>query len=737
MTGPDLTRRQFNKTLSGIVVAFGLAPQVGWPANAKLPGNLDAAPMLNAWLRIDPEGTVTIFSGKVEIGQGILTALAQIAAEELDLSLKRVRMVSGDTTLTPNEGYTSGSQSVEYGGTALRFACAEARRILVEKASAKLGVPPEKLRIADGVISTVDGKNLTYGQIAETALFHRKATAKVVPKSSSEHKVVGKSIQRLDIPAKVMGTPAFVQDMRMEGLVFGRIVRPPGPRARLEGVDISSVQRMPGVIRVVRDGSFLGVVAKREEQAIKACAALRQSATWRAGTDLPEPDKIHAWLQDQPSEEVVVSEKKNPKAAPVVRRMESTYTKRYVAHASIGPSCAVAQMRDGKLHVWSHTQGVYPLRSDLSAVLGLDPNSVVVSHVEGAGCYGHNGADDVALDAALLAREVDGRPVKLQWMRDDEFAWEPYGSAMVMHLRAGLAADGSIVDWQHELWSNGHSTRPGRPGHSNLLASWYLAEPFEAAPVRGGMQPAGAEDRNAVPLYDFPNQRIISHLIKEMPLRTSALRTLGAYGNVFALESFMDELAAMAEVDPVVFRLRHLKDPRGRTVIQTAASKAGWKTGSKSDGIRGRGIGFAKYKNLSCYVACVADVVVDRKTGQVGVTRMVAAADGGLIINPKGLEMQIEGGIVQSTSWTLKESVRFDRTGVTSRDWATYPILTFPEVPRVEVHLLNRPEEKSLGSGEASSGPAAAAIANAVNNALGRPVRDLPLTPERIKAAIR
>jgi CO/xanthine dehydrogenase Mo-binding subunit len=732
---PVLTRRQFGKRLTGIVVAFSLAPQIVWSAEADLPGSLGAAPKLDAWLHIDSAGMVTVFTGKVEIGQGILTALAQIAAEELDVSLESIRMVSGDTTLTPNEGYTSGSRSIEHGGTALRFACAEARTILIEKASAGLGVPAEKLEIANGAVRAVDGRKLTYGQIAQSGSLRRKATAKVPPKPASEHKIVGKPVPRLDIPAKVMGGPAFVQDMRLPGMVFGRIVRPPGPRARLQGVDRSSVQRMPGVLTVVRDGSFLGVVAMREEQAIEACEALRQSAKWALAGDLPDSERIHAWLKAQPSMDEVVSEKSDATAAPSVRQMEATYTKRYVAHASIGPSCAVAEMKDGKLRVWSHTQGVYPLRSALTAVMKLTPESIVVSHVEGAGCYGHNGADDAALDAALLARAVPGHPVKMQWMREDEFAWEPFGSAMVMHLRAGLASDGRIVDWQHELWSHGHSTRPGRPRSSNLLASWYLAEPFEPAPVRGGSQPAGAEDRNAVPLYDFPNQKIIKHLIKEMPLRTSALRTLGAYGNVFALESFMDELAAAAGVDPVAFRLRHLKDPRGRAVIETAASKAGWKPGFKSDGTHGRGIGFARYKNLACYVACVADVAVDRKTGHVGVIRVVAAADAGQIINPKGLEMQIEGGIVQSTSWTLKEAVQFDRTKVTSRDWAGYPILTFPEAPKVEVHLLNRPEERSLGSGEASSGPAAAAIVNAVSNALGRRIRDLPLTAGRIKVA--
>jgi CO/xanthine dehydrogenase Mo-binding subunit len=359
--------------------------------------------------------------------------------------------------------------------------------------------------------------------------------------------------------------------------------------------------------------------------------------------------------------------------------------------------------------------------------LQLDPEAVVVAHVEGAGCYGHNGADDVALDAALLARAVPGRPVQVQWMRDDEFAWEPFGSAMVMQLSAGLAADGSIVDWQHELWSNVHSSRPGRTGGVNLLAAEHLAVP--AAPAQGR---SGGEDRNAVPLYDFPNQKIIRHLIRQMPLRTSALRTLGAYGNVFALESFLDEMAAEAGADPVAFRLRYLSDPRGRAVIELAASKADWRPGGKSDGVHGRGFGFAMYKNLACYVACVADVIVDRQSGQVNVTRVVAVADAGQVINPKGLEMQIEGGIIQSTSWTLLEAVRFDRTRVTSRDWESYPILTFPPVPKIEVHLIDRPDEPSLGSGEASSGPAAAAIANAVSDALGRRVRNLPVDAEWI-----
>jgi nicotinate dehydrogenase subunit B len=735
MTDPVLTRRQFGKHLTGIVVAFSLAPEIVCAADAGQPGSPSAAPIFAARMQIDPACGITVFAGKVELGQGILTALAQIAAEELDVPVKSIRMVSGDTTLTPDEGYTTGSRSIEDGGTALRFACAEARAILTEKASAILGVPAETLKVADGEVYAADGRRLSYGRIAESQPLERRATAKATPKPAAAHTVVGTSVARLDIPAKIMGKPAFLQDLRLPGMVFGRIVRPPGPRARLQEVDIAAVQRMPGVLKVVRDGSFLGVAAEREEQAIAACEALQRNATWTLAEDLPESAKIHAWLQAQPSLDDTVSTKKAAVTPPIVRQLEATYTKRYTAHASLGPSCAVAELKDGLLQVWSHSQGVYPLRRALATVLKMAETAVVVRHVEGAGCYGHNGADDAALDAALLARALPGRPVKVQWMRDDEFAWEPYGSAMIMQMRAGLTADGRIAAWRHELWSHGHSTRPGRAGSSNLLASWHLAEPYAPAPVRGGSQPAGAEDRNAVPLYEFAEQEVIKHLIKDMPLRTSALRTLGAYGNVFALECFMDEMAEAAGADPVAFRLRHLQDPRGRAVIETAAAKAGWTPGLKSDGRHGRGIGFARYKNSSCYLACVAEVEVDRSTGKVDVVRVVAAADAGQIINPKGLEMQIEGGIVQSVSWTLKESVEFDRSRVTSLDWTSYPILTFLEAPRVEVHLLNRPEEKALGSGEASSGPAAAAVVNAVSDALGMRIRDLPLTAGRVRAA--
>ncbi|HUN51077.1 MAG TPA: molybdopterin cofactor-binding domain-containing protein, partial [Candidatus Sulfotelmatobacter sp.] len=657
------------------------------------------------------------------------------AAEELDVPVAHITMVAGDTALTPNESYTSGSQSIEHGGSALRYAAAEARAVLLDRAAAMLGLPAERLTVANGVVHGPHGKRLGYGQIAAAGLLHRPATARVAPKPAAAHRIVGRSVARLDIPKKVFAEAIYVQDMRLPGMVFGRVVRPPGPGARLDSVDIGPAERLPGVLKVLRDGSFLGLAAAREEQAIAAREALRKAAKWRAGAELPAAARIDAWLLAQPSEDAVVAERSAP-APPAVRQIEATFTKRHVAHAAIGPSCAVALMEDGKLKVWSHSQGVYPLRADLATALKLKPEAITVSHAQGSGCYGHNGADDAALDAALLARAMPGRPVKLQWMRDDEFAWEPYGSAMVMKLRAGLGADGRIVDWQHEVWSNTHSTRPGSPGGNNLLAAWYMAEPLAPAPPRGIPQPAGGADRNAVPLYDFPRLKVAKHLVKAMPIRVSSLRTLGAYANVFALESFMDELAAAAGADRVEFRLRHLGDPRAKAVIALAAEKAGWQAGGRSGDGRGRGIGFARYKNLACYVACIAEVAVERKTGTVDVRRVVAAADAGQIVNPDGLTLQIEGGVLQAISWTLKEAVGFDRARITSRDWSGYPILTFAELPRVEVHLIDRPEEKPLGSGEASLGPAAAALANAVADALGVRCRDLPLTPERIKGAV-
>ena len=553
------TRREFTAGIGAIVVAFSIDPKLALTQQAApLPGSLAQNRMLDAWIRINTDGTATIFPGKVELGQGITTALTQIAAEELDLSLGRVRVLTTDTSYSPNEGVTSGSQSIEYGGTALRLASAEVRGILLDLAAKRFGVSADTLTVADGTIGSRDRRKVGYGELAADLDLHREATAKIAPKLVAAHKIVGKSIQRFDIPKKVTGGIAYVQDIRLPGMVHGRIVRPPRPGSKLDSVDIAAVQAMPGVVAVVRDGSFLGVVAEREEQAIKARQALIESAKWTLGPELPDPAKIYDVLLALPAEDTVISNKQAPvpEGATVI---EATYRKPYMAHASIGPSCAVAEFKNSEMTVWTHSQGIFPLRNHLSLGLRLPIADIRCIHAEGSGCYGQNGADDVGLDAALLARAVAPRPVRLQWMRDDEFAWEPYGPAMIMRVKAALA-DGKIAEWNYDLWSNTHSTRPTEIGGNNLLASWYLANAQNQAPPRTIPQPAGGGDRNAIPLYDFPRQRVVHHFIKEMPLRVSALRTLGAYSNVFAIESFLDELARAAKADPIAFRLAHLKD---------------------------------------------------------------------------------------------------------------------------------------------------------------------------------
>ena len=575
------TRREFTAGIGAIVVAFSIDPKLALTQQAApLPGSLAQNRMLDAWIRINTDGTATIFPGKVELGQGITTALTQIAAEELDLSLGRVRVLTTDTSYSPNEGVTSGSQSIEYGGTALRLASAEVRGILLDLAAKRFGVSADTLTVADGTIGSRDRRKVGYGELAADLDLHREATAKIAPKLIAAHKIVGKSIQRFDIPKKVTGGIAYVQDIRLPGMVHGRIVRPPRPGSKLDSVDIAAVQAMPGVVAVVRDGSFLGVVAEREEQAIKARQALIESAKWTLGPELPDPAKIYDVLLALPAEDTVISNKQAPvpEGATVI---EATYRKPYMAHASIGPSCAVAEFKNSEMTVWTHSQGIFPLRNHLSLGLRLPIADIRCIHAEGSGCYGQNGADDVSLDAALLARAVAPRPVRLQWMRDDEFAWEPYGPAMIMRVKAALA-DGKIAEWNYDLWSNTHSTRPTEIGGNNLLASWYLANAQNQAPPRTIPQPAGGGDRNAIPLYDFPRQRVVHHFIKEMPLRVSALRTLGAYSNVFAIESFLDELARAAKADPIAFRLAHLKDSRARAVIEIGRSEC------QLEGRRGR-----------------------------------------------------------------------------------------------------------------------------------------------------
>ena len=664
-------------------------------------------------IRFERDRTVWIASGKVELGQGINTALAQIAAEELDVAFERVRIVPPSTAHSPDEGYTSGSMSIQEGGKGIREACVQARAALLAHAAELLGAPVGELAVDDGTIKAKNGNSVTYWECAAEASDIAPAGAGVKP--SGPGKIIGKSAPRIDLPAKVTGKPAYVQDMTLPGMLFARVVRPSRPFSTLTSLpDVK-----PEGATVVRDGSFVGVLAEREELAIAAAAKLRAKAVWK---ESPVPEDFHAWLRDNVTQRSVLKELKG--SPPPGRSIKASYTKPFIAHASIGPSCAIARLKDGKLEVWTHSQGIFGLRHELSVVLGLPPDSITVNHAEGSGCYGHNGADDVALDAALLARAANGRAVKLQWMREDEFAWEPYGPAMALDLEARLDASGGIVSWKHELWSNGHTNRPGRSPKPALIAARHLEKPFEFSPAIDPALPPEGAGRNAIPLYDFPDLQVVKHYVRETPRRASSLRALGAYGNVFAIESFMDELAAAAGADPIEFRLRHLKDPRGRAILE--ALKPGWQSRVKQEN-RGHGVGFARYKNIGAYCAVLAEV----EAGEVlRVNRLFVAADVGLAINPDGVANQLEGGAIQATSWTLKEE---GRVGAVS--WDDYPILRFSEVPAVEVRLV-KSEAPSLGAGEAAQGPTAAAIANALHDALGVRVRDLPLTPERIVRAM-
>jgi nicotinate dehydrogenase subunit B len=712
-------------------LAFNLAS--GAVAGSPLPGSLRVNRRLAQWLRFHVDGCVEVFSGKVEIGQGILTALAQIAAEELDVSLDQVRMVPASTMVSPDEAITSGSLSVQESGTALRHACAEARAIYLNAAAARLGAPIETLSVDNGRIVSTTGGETSYWELVDNDLLDRDATGQVAPKPASAYRIVGTPIARLDLSDKVFGGPCFIHDLELPRMLHGRVLRPPSADATLLDLDEAKVCALPSVVTVVRDGSFVGVLAESEAGADAALKELAAGATWHQGTSLPDEASMATWLMAQETETSIVDSKVAATPRPVARTMNARYSRPYLAHGSIGPSCALAQVQESGLRVWTHSQGVFNLRRDLAPALGLAENQVLVQHVQGAGCYGHNGADDVAFDAARLARAAGGRPVRVQWSRADELAWGPFGPAMVVDVEADLDADGSVVAWRHSIWSNGHTSRPGRGKTPALLGAWHLAKPFERLPainppVAGG----GGAERNSIPLYTFPAWQIVNHRVMAMPLRASALRSLGAYANVFAIESFIDELAATAGVDPVAFRLRYLDDPRARAVIECAARNASWDRWKKREGA-GHGIGFARYKNASAYCAVVAEIEAE---AEIRVRRLVIAVDVGLVINPDGVANQIEGGAIQATSWTLKETVRFDRTRVTSDSWQTYPILRCSAAPAVEVEIVSRPDCPAVGVGEAAQGPTAAAIANAVFDALGIRVRELPLSGERIRAAM-
>lgn len=730
------SRRAFLKG-SALLMAFTLAPMtrrawadtevdtLGTVVRAPdLPGSLRTNPYLDAWIRVGADG-ITVYTGKVELGTGVKTALLQIAAERLEVSPAAINLLTADTALTPNEGYTAGSHSIFDSGTALYNAAAQVRELLLESAGRSWEVLPALLSTEQGIILGPTGQRMSYADAVKNVDLHLYAKAESPVMPATQFKLIGHSLQRLDIAAKVSGGAAFVQDIRLPGMVHARVIRPPRPGSRLEVFDAKSIKMLPGVVQVIRDGNYLAVVALDEWQAIKAMRSGYESAYWSGGQAIPESGSIHTLLERLPSRRYPISHEGTPQDVPH-HSYRARVTKQYLMHGSIGPSCAVAWLKDGTLTVWTHTQGVYPLRAGIAEMTGLPPERVRCIHTEGSGCYGHNGADDAAADAALIAMRLPGTPVRVQWMREQENLWEPYSSAMITEVQANLDAQGRLQDWNCELWTTPHNERIVNAGR--LLPARLLARPFISAPSVPIAQPEGDGDRNAVPLYTLGSTRIDMNFVTEMPFRTSAMRSLGAHINIFAIEACMDELAIKAEVDPVALRLAHLTDPRARAVVERVRDAIAWPQRSSAPGA-GIGFAFARYKNIMGYCAIAVHLQVHPQTGEVQIDHVVTAVDVGQIVNPDGLRNQVQGGVVQSTSWTLYEKVAYDPGGIRSYDWSGYPILRFSQVPKkVDVHLLDQPGQPFLGAAEIVQGPMAAAIGNAIANATGRRWLNLPLT---------
>jgi nicotinate dehydrogenase subunit B len=730
---PQTNRRTFLKTTGHLLIGFNLFPfiqctslddsrsdlpeYVGIPERPHLGSDL-----IDSWIRLDAEGHVTVLTGKKELGQGIRTALMQIAADELEVDFERCHIINGDTGQTANEGYTSGSNSIEGSGVAIRRAAAETKYFLMQMAAENWKVELSQVSAKDGIIFGPGKISISYWELVNGKYYEKTISDTAPILDFNKHKYVGKPVPREDIKNLVLGKSHFVHDLRFPDMVHARILHPPTYKAKLKQLDQSAIASMDGVIKVIVDGSFVAVIAKREYQAIKAWQKLKTLSVWEENkiNILPESlfqdMKLNAQkpqiIEDSPG----ITGKIN---APHIK-FKASYHRPYHMHASAGPSCAVATWENEQLTVWSPTQGVYPLQDTLSDLFKLDKQKIRCIGIPGSGCYGHNGADDVSAEVAIIAKHMPGKHVRLQWMREDEHQWEPYGSAMIMELQAGLDEKGKIQAWDTHIWSDSHSTRPrGEAGY--FISARHLGNPFTFN--KGGY--SGGAYRNATPLYDIPLKRLQLYNY-DGPLRSSALRGLGAYANIFALESFMDELAHLADMDPLEFRIKNLDDWRAKAVLEKLAEKTNWSSLARS-GNKGYGIAFAKYKNSAAYFAVMAEIEKHPEKGAFKLTRMIGVIEAGQCINPDGIINQTEGGIIQSASWTLMEEVKYDANGILSKDWNTYPILRSSETPEVEVHLINRPELPPLGAGEAAQGPVAAAIANALSAVAGKRFRNLPL----------
>jgi nicotinate dehydrogenase subunit B len=751
MINPTLSRRRLLAAGGAVVVGFampGLAGRGGEAAAS--PGTGVPAPdALDSWLAIGPDGRVTVFTDKVDLGMGVSTAFAQIAADELDVPVESVSIVMGDTARTPDQGGVGGSTSIAVGAVPVRQAAAEARRVLVGLAADRLGVAADKLAVRDGVVYAPDDptKSASYGDLIGGRRFnialavHGTGTSAAVTgsapvKAPDQYKIVGTSVPRIDIPAKAAGTFTYIVDVRVPGMLHGRVIRPPVPGARL--VRAGSAQGLPGVHRIVAKGNFVGVVADTEWHAIHAARNLKVTwstprAPWPAMADL-----YTAMWSMTPTTRRVMAQAGDVDGAMrgAARTIEARYAWPFQSHAMMGPSCAIADVSDRGATIWSSTQHPHQLRHGIADLLGLSPGAVHVIWVEGSGSYGRAGMDDAAGDAAILSRAV-GRPVRVQWMRADETGWDPKGPPVVVSVRAGVDAQGNVLAWDYVARGfSGSGIPAAATTGGNMLAGQLVG--LEA---RGFDVPTVVQEN-----YAFPAKRKTGEIVPwpqdGSPLRTANLRAPSQPATTFGGESFVDEMAAALRIDPVDFRLRYLRNPRDVAVVRAAAQHAGWapRPSPRPDISRlgvttGRGFAYAPRGNT--LIATMAEVEVNQATGQVHVTRLVLAHDCGLIINPDGLRGTIEANLIQSTSRALKEEVRFGPSGVASVDWATYPILRAPEAPdRVEVVLVNRPDLPPYGAGEPATVATAPAIANAIFDATGARLRTVPFTPERVKAAL-
>ncbi len=723
-----IARRQFIKTTGYLSIGFtlfGCSPNgdtaqkkpdtEGKEEDFSMAGPTGPLPdpsRIDAWLQVLEDGRVRILTGKMELGQGLTVAIQQVAGEELYTPPSRVEVVLADTGRTPDEGITAGSRSMETSAMNVRRAAATARRRLLELAAEEWGVEAGELSLEDGFIKRASHQD----QVSFAAILNGRQLSAEIPedvplKPKEEYRWVGQPVPHPDVEKIVRGEALYVQDMRLPEMVHARVVRPPVYGAKLESWN-REVEQMPGVLKVVENGSFLGMLAEEEHQAVKAMESLQKNAQWKGGDEFPE---VNSWA-DYMVAQTAGEEKETAKGGENTHH--AIYSKPYVMHGSIGPSCAIAAFQGRRLHIWSHTQGPYPLRATIGNMTGLSEDDIRVTGVRGSGCYGHNGADDVAADAALLAMALPGRPVRLQWQRQDEHLWEPYGPAMRMELSARLNKEGRIENWNYELWTDSHVNRPfGDAG--KLIAARYLAKPFAFDEPTG----VGGGARNSEPYYKIPGATVKKHFVNG-PLRTSALRSLGAYANVFAIESFMDELAEKAGRDALEFRIRHLEDERAIAVIEELRKQT---AGEYLQAGEGLGYGFARYKNSAsyCAVACKVQASLDEKT--IKPLKMWAVIDAGEAINTDGLKAQTEGGMIQSVSWTLMEEVQFNEQEILSKDWTSYDIIRYDATPETEVAVINRPDQPPLGAGEAAQGPAAAAFVNAIYKATGKRVRHLPV----------